>query len=330
MSRRSSLRCLVVATVSLAAAAGCSSGSAPRLGAAEPASAPAGGPAPAGALVRVGAGPEGIVFDPVSRLVAVAVQRPDRLELLNPTSLVPEQIVALPGSARHLQLAAPGGPVLVPVESADELVQVMLPRGAEQVTPVGRQPHDAAAAGPTVVVGNELGGSISFIRNGSVVKTLADVEQPGGVVADGTTAAVVDVGAFTLSTYDLRSLARTAVVPAGAGPTHAVLASPDRILVVDTRGDALLIFSTSPLARVGRLALPGAPYGVAIDATTDTAWVTLTGRNEVVGVDVGAPQPRVIARYPTVRQPNSVAVAPGSHVVWVTGTYSGVVERITR
>ena len=182
--------------------------------------------------------------------------------------------------------------MLVPAESADELVQVALPGGATQVTPVGRQPHDAAAAGPVVVVGNELGGSISFIRHGSVVKTLADVKQPGGVVGDGTTAAVVDVGAFTLSTYDLRTLVRTAVVPAGAGPTHAVLARSRRILVVDTRGNALLVFSVDPLKPVGRLALPGAPYGMAIDPATDTAWITLTGLNQLVGVDLSGPEPR--------------------------------------
>jgi DNA-binding beta-propeller fold protein YncE len=280
--------------------------------------------------VRVGAGPEGIVFDPKTQLVAVAVQRPDRLELLDASSLRPVRLIPLPGSVRHLQLAGPGGPVLVPVESANELVQVDLPRGETRATVVGRQPHDAAAAGPVIVVGNELGRSISFIRNGSVVKTLADVKQPGGVVADGTTAAVVDVGAFTLSTFDLRALARTAVKPAGSGPTHAVLAGGQRVLVVDTRGNALLLFSIDPLEQLTRLALPGAPYGVTMDLRTDTAWVTLTATNQLVGIDLSGPSPRIVARYSTVRQPNSVAVAPGSHVLWVTGTYSGVVERITR
>jgi DNA-binding beta-propeller fold protein YncE len=322
---------LAMATALAVSALSCSSGSAShRLGAAEPASAPAGGAPAAGAIVRVGDGPEGIVFDPKTRLVAIAVQRPDRLELLNASSLRPVRIVPLPGSARHLQLAGPGGPVLVPDESADELIQVELPRGEIRATAVGRQPHEAAAAGPVIVVGNELDGSISFIRNGSVVRTRADVKQPGGVVADGTIAAVVDVGAFTLSTFDLRTMARRAVKPAGSGPTHAVLAGGQRVLVVDTRGNALLVFSLDPLEQLTHLALPGAPYGVTIDRLTDTAWVTLTATNQVVGIDLSGPTPRVIARYPTVRQPNSVAVAPGSHVLWVTGTYSGVVERITR
>jgi hypothetical protein len=58
--------------------------------------------------------------------------------------------------------------------------------------------------------------------------------------------------------------------------------------------------------------------------------VTLTSRNEVVGLDVAGATPRVIARYTTVQQPNTIAVEPGSHRLWVTGTKAGVVELITR
>jgi sugar lactone lactonase YvrE len=145
-----------------------------------------------------------------------------------------------------------------------------------------------------------------------------------------STVAVVDVGAFTVGTYDLHTLTRTAVLAAGKGPTHGVLASGQRLIVADTRGDAMLVFSVSPLRRLASLALPGTPYGLAMDASTDTLWVTLTALNEVVGLDVSGSVPRVIARYPTVRQPNTVAVASGSHTLWVTGTDTGVVQRISR
>jgi hypothetical protein len=313
-------------------AAGCSSPKPHRLGAAEPAMSPPAQATPAGVLVKVGLGPEGIAYDAQTRLLAVAVRRPDRLQLLDPRSLAERRVVALPGSVRHLQVAAPGGPVLVPAESAGELVQVPLVSGPPVVvTRVGRQPHDATGAGAgEVVVGNELSGSISVLRAGSVVRTFTDLKQPGGVIGDGTTVAVVDVGAFTVSTYDLATLTRRAVIAAGQGPTHGVLTSGHRLVVVDTRGNALLTFGLDPLRLLGRLALPGVPYGIASDPVTSTVWVTLTATNELVGVDVSGANPRVIARYPTVRQPNSVAVAPGSRTVWVTGTYSGVVERVSR
>jgi DNA-binding beta-propeller fold protein YncE len=79
---------------------------------------------------------------------------------------------------------------------------------------------------------------------------------------------------------------------------------------------------------VTRLALPGTPYGMAMDVASGTLWVTLTARNRVVGIDVRTDQPRIIASYATVQQPNTVAVAPGGHALWVTGTAAGVLQRI--
>ncbi len=92
----------------------------------------------------------------------------------------------------------------------------------------------------------------------------------------------------------------------------------------------MLLFSIDPLRIVGRLALPGTPYGMAMDASSGTLWVTLTARNTVVGIDVRTDRPRVIASYPTVQQPNTVAVAPGSDVLWITGTSGGMLQRISR
>lgn len=311
--------------------AGCGGSHHHPLGAAEPAHAPSGGPAPVGTVSVVGDSPEGIVFDAKTNLLAVAVHKPDRLLLLNGATLALERTVPLPGSVRHLQLAGPGGPVLVPVESVDELLEVTLPGGATRATKVGRQPHDAtAAAGGRIVVGNEFSKSISILKDGVVLKTLPGVRQPGGVIGDGDTVAVVDVGDFTMSTFDLTTETRTAVLAAGKGPTHGVLASGHRLVVADTRGNALLEFRLSPLTKIGSVALPGTPYGMALDASTATLWVTLTARNEVVGFDVTGANPREIARYPTLRQPNTVAVSPGSHSVWITGTAGGQVQLIKR
>jgi DNA-binding beta-propeller fold protein YncE len=316
----------VLVTVLLLAVSACSSS--PKPGAAEPATAPPLAVRAAGTATRVGDGAEGLAYDPTTGLLAVAVRRPDRLLLLDGATMAVRRTVALPGSVRHLQLAAPGGPVLVPIESANEIGEVSLPSGSLRTTRVEKQPHDAAAASNDVVVGNEFGRSLSFVRNGKVIKTVRDVRQPGGVIADGGTVAVIDVARFTLGTYDVATMTRTARVAAGRGPTHGVLVSGNRLVVADTRGDAVLVFSVDPLRQISRLHLSGTPYGMAVDG--NTVWVTLTARNQVVAFDVSGTTPREIARYDTVRQPNTVAVAPGSHTLWITGTASGTVERITR
>lgn len=318
----------------LALAAACGSDPAKKPGAAEPATAAAPGATPAGVVRPIGDTPEGIVYDTRTRTVAVAVRKPDRLLMLDPSSLAVKRTVPLPGDVRHLQVGGTSGAVLVPVESANQIVQVPAGGGAVSVLDVRRQPHDAAQAGNgDVVVGNEFGKSISIVRGGKVVRTIADLTQPGGVVSvtgRPDEIAVVDVGAFTLSTYDLTTFSRTGRVKAGKGPTHGEPLSGGRIIVADTRGDRMLVFTTSPLQQVGSLPLPGTPYGMAVDRSTGTVWVTLTARNQVVGLDTSATNPRVIARYPTVQQPNTVAVAPGSGRVWVTGTARGELQLITR
>ena len=301
------------------------------LGAAEPATAPATSAKPAGKVFKVGDLPQGIVYDAKTRLVAVAVHNPYRLLLLDPDTLKTRRSVPLPGKARHLQVAKPGGPVLVPAETADELVEVSLPGGQTRTTKVLRHPHDATGTPKgDIIVGDEFSGAFTVVRDGKVIKNDRDLQQPGGVHVTGNILAVVDVGTFTVSTYDLRTFKRTGRLAAGAGPTHGVLAGGGRFAVADTRGGHLIVYDLDPLKRLGSIDLPGSPYGMVADETTGTVWVTLTAKNKLVGYDVSSGTPRKVAEYDTVRQPDTVAVAPGSHTLWVTGTDDGVVQRITR
>ena len=179
-------------------------------------------------------------------------------------------------------------------------------------------------------MGDEFGKALSVLRDGKVIKTFRDLQQPGGVVADGNLVTVVDVHAFSVTTYDLSTLREIASKPAGQGPTHGMLVGAHRVVVTDTRGQQLLLYRDSPLRRIGHLALPGTPYGMAADPSTGTVWVTLTARNQVVGVNVRGSTLKVVARYDTVRQPDTVAVVPGGHTLFVTGTDAGVVQRIER
>jgi DNA-binding beta-propeller fold protein YncE len=99
--------------------------------------------------------------------------------------------------------------------------------------------------------------------------------------------------------------------------------------VIDTRGDAVLFYSLTPsLRRIGRLALPGTPYGVAYDPVRDRLWVTLTATNRLVGIDPDAAHPRVVTTLTTVRQPNTVAVDSATGRLFVTGTDGGVLQLV--
>jgi DNA-binding beta-propeller fold protein YncE len=296
--------------------------------AAEPGTAPEPEAEPAGTVVEVGPKPEGVVYDAETGLVAVGVNDPDELVLLDRDGRVRKR-VPLPGPPRHLQLAGPGGPVLVPSEPANELVEVSLPGGGTRATPVGRQPHDATAGEDgRLFTADERGSTISEVRDGRRIRTVPVDTQPGGIAAVGDQVAVVAVQAYTVELYDQRTLQGQGARNAGLGPTHVVAGADGRIYVADTRGGEVLVYDTEPRLRVaGRIALPGSPYGLAIDG--DRLWVTLTERNELVELRAGA-EPKELRRFPTVRQPNSVAVEPGSGRVFVASRADGTLQIIGR
>lgn len=323
---------MTAALMCLLALPGCTSEPDPEAGpagAAEPADAPEPTVDPAGQVTDLASDPEGLVFDPVTGLLAVAVRDPNRLLLVDGATGQVQTEVPLPGHARHLQLAAPGGPVLVPGEDSNELIQVALPDGTVITTEVGDYPHDATqVSSGQIAVADEMGGTLSIVEDGEVIQTFDDLTQPGGLAAVGDVVAVIDVADFSLSAYDIAAGEQVGRVPAGEGPTHLVADNRGTLLVADTRGDALLSFSLDPLELQSTLALPGRPYGLAYDASRDVVWVTLTARNEVVGFDVSEGQPREVARFPTVGQPNTVAVDPDSGRVFVVGRGTGELQTI--
>ncbi len=299
------------------------------LGAAEPGESPETDTEPAGRVVALEPQAEGLAFDPVTGLLVATVRDEDRLLLIDGASGRIEREVPLPGHARHLQLAAPGGPVLVPAEDSDTLVLVSLPDGGTTEVEVGEYPHDAAQVeGGGILVADERGGTLSVVEDGEVAQTLDSQTQPGGIAAVGPLAGVVDVADFTLSTYDVAAGERREVADAGEGPTHVVTDVRDRFLVADTRGDAVLVFESTPLRLIATFRLPGTPYGVAHDDTAQILWVTLTARNEVVGLSTAGEQLAEVARFPTVRQPNTVAVDPVSGRVFVASRATGELQLI--
>ncbi len=300
------------------------------LGAAEPAQAPVPDVEPAGTVVELAPQPEGMVYDDETDILAVAVRNATELVLVQGATGEEVRRVALPGHARHLQLAGPGGPVLVPAEDSDTLVTVSLPDGETTQTEVGEYPHDATeTSSGRILVADERGGTLSVVDDGEVVHTFEDRQQPGGVAAVGDDGVgVVDVGDFTVSLYDLATEEGLGNVPAGEGPTHVVATTDGRLVVNDTRGDAVLVFSTDPLEQVASLPLEGTPYGITYDPEADVVWVTLTARNELVGLDVSGDEPVEVDRIPTVQQANTVAVDPGTGRLWTTSRETGELQTI--
>jgi DNA-binding beta-propeller fold protein YncE len=175
-------------------------------------------------------------------------------------------------------------------------------------------------------VSNEFSDTLAVVEAGRVLRELTAPSQPGGVAAAGTSVAVLGVRSHQLEVYDAGSLRPLGSAPAGAGPTH-VDGAGNRLYVVDTRGGAVLVFDARPRpALAGRVGAGGRPYGVALDPMRQRLWVTETATNRLAEYDVSDVAPRLVATFPTVRQPNSVAVDGRSGRVYVTGTAGGELQ----
>lgn len=297
--------------------------------AAEPQSAPPQDASTPGRVVPVGTAPEGVVVDAASRTVAVAKRDPNEIVLINADTGAITGRTPLPGVVRHLQLAEPGGPVLVPVESANALVRVELPGGhAEPQIVTGTVPHDAAqAANGLVFVGNEHGGTVTVLRGDGVVKIFTDSVQPAGLAPVGNDMGLLDVRKNTLTVYDAATLTILGSTPAGEGPTHLVADRHGRLIATDTRGNAVRVFEPRPTPHeVGSAAAPGGPYGITYDPVRDRLWVASSGTNEVVGYDMTQPTPLAVQRIPTVQNPYTLGVDAATGRLFIAGQSGGVVQ----
>ena len=163
-----------------------------------------------------------------------------------------------------------------------------------------------------------------MVDGAAVSATLPAPEQPGGIAAAGNVVGVIAVAERVLATYDAETLEKTGQVGAGVGPTHIVAGDDGRFYVTDTEGDAILVFESAPEPRLlDRANLPGSPYGIAIDNRNERLWVTQAARNRVVEYELTDLAPKRLRSYPTVEQPNTVAVDPATGYVYVAGRANG-------
>ncbi|MEJ2856183.1 MULTISPECIES: YncE family protein [unclassified Saccharothrix] len=242
--------------------------------------------------------------------VAVALSDPPSVALHPLDNLAAPRVVPLPGVAERLVVA--GDAVEAPVPGGGVVVTVRTD-GTTSSRPVDGGPVDVALVDGKAVVAR---------RDAKVLdvagRAVTGVSSPDRLVAVGDHAVVLDRPRSAVFDVDLGAEPKLgAGLRAGEGATTAVADRFGRVLVVDTRGGELMAFSVRPLIMRQRFPLPGAPYGMAYDERRDLLWVTLTERNEVVAFDVAGGEPVEKHRYATVRQPDSVAVDPGSGRVFV-------------
>jgi hypothetical protein len=151
--------------------------------------------------------------------------------------------------------------------------------------------------------------------------------SPPATIDGGRTLVRVLARERVLELFDARTGNRSARAPAGVGPTHVACLRLAWCYVTDTQGDALLVFRRAArLELVRRYYLAGGPYALALDRRRRVLYVTLPGRNELVQLPAHG-RPHVLRRWPTVRQPDALAVDEVSGRVTVTGDAASQIVR---
>jgi hypothetical protein len=325
-------RRLVVLTLAAAAAcllaAGC--GEEELRPAAEPAESPALTERPAGKVVTIGMGAEGMIYHPPSGLIALGLREPYRLAFVDPERMSITAQFPLTNPVRHLGLTPGGRRVIVPVESANNMLELAPFRPAPEPVATGEHPHDAVSAGGRIYVADEFGDSVTVIEDSSVVDTWPASAQPGGIAAiEDRYIAVITVSERVLDVYDAGTGEELAQVSAGTGPTH-IETLGRYAYVADTEGDLVRKFLIGPeTEEVASAPAPGTPYGIAVDPVRMLLWVTMTATNRLVGYSLRGETPLPVAGYPTIRQPNTVTVDPENGDVFVASRTEARLQRIS-
>lgn len=157
------------------------------------------------------------------------------------------------------------------------------------------------------------------VSDGALPLGLGPVGAERTAVEGGARQAVIDGRARQVELRETGATEPLARADAGVGPTRA-LSDGRWLWVLDTRGDALLVYRVRPQLELSRrVYLPGGPFALALDPARHRLWVTLAGANEVAELPAHG-RPTELRRFPTVRQPDQVAVDARSGAVYVRGT----------
>ncbi|PTR27591.1 hypothetical protein C8K36_104213 [Rhodococcus sp. OK519] len=258
---------------------------------------------PAGSVQDLGRAIDALAFDPASGTTAILTD--GGTELLLQGAGEP-RTVPLDGRATELTVASDGR-VLLPMDGRVQIVNVASGE-TSSVTVDGDARSALFLPDGTLAVGSASGKIQILDADGAVTKTISGLASVDELALTNGDLSALDRRQTSLTEIDLEDSSLGMALRAGEGATQLVTDEHGRILVADTAGNELLVFTTDSLIMRQRYPVPHAPYALAYDDRTDLVWVTLTGSNKVIGYDLSTGVPVEKGRFDTVRQPNSVAV----------------------
>ncbi|AKS33662.1 YncE family protein [Mycolicibacterium goodii] len=284
---------------------------------------------PDGQVRPLGAPGQAAVFDPATRRLAVLstdAEGQSAVALLGEGSQAPVT-VPLGATATALSDDGKGGLLLATRGGYFRIDLTATPPRPTRVDVDGRADTDFTAIAlredGNVVLGSADGAVYTLTGESAVGAELKIFARVDSLVTQGNTAIVLDRGQTSVTTVDPSGTKAAHALRAGEGATTIATDPRGRVLVADTRGDGLLVYSVDPLILRQRSPVRGAPYGLA--GSANLVWVSETATNTVIGYDLSTGIPVEKVRYRTVQQPNSLAYDETSGTLYVvSATGAGV------
>ncbi|WP_319943111.1 hypothetical protein [Nocardia aurantia] len=234
--------------------------------------------------------------------------------------------VTLPAKTAAL---APGAPGEVLAAAGPQILHLDTATGTVRATAIGADTRAVARrADGTLAVALADHRVLVVADDGHVLHTVTGLTGADSVAAAGDAVTVLDLAQTSLTELDLGHGRASLALRAGTGATGLIADHYQRLLVTDTAGGALLVYTPDPLVLRQRFPVGSSPYALAYDQRSETVWVTLTGSNEVAGFDLSTGIPEEVGRYATVRQPDSVTIDDRTGDMFVGSATGDGLQRI--
>jgi hypothetical protein len=271
---------------------------------------------------------DALSFDPVTRTLVALTDASTTVTLVRDGTAAETRVVDLGSTAAEL-VAGRDSTVLVPMDGA--VARIAVADGQRTDLTVDADALSAAdLPDGTTAVGDDTGTVRVLDPNGQVTTTVS-----GGSVTSADALASTPNGVSVLdrrqtSVTDLNLDDGTLGVALRAGEGAAEMTSDEfgRLLVTDSTGTELLVFTSHDLLMRQRFPVGSQPWAIAYDEQSGVAWVTLPASNEVVGYTLDTGIPVEVTRLATVRQPNSVAVDADTGDLYVGSATGDGLQRI--
>lgn len=327
MRPRGSVASALVGAAALVLLTGCAGeDGAPDVPTREPATAavsPATATAPAGQVVPAAATKALLAERETGRLAALDTAG-TTLSLIDPAAPTVARTVTLPAAGAALAQGKPGE---VLVATPNRVLRVDASAGTVTEVAVDGDVHSVQTrTDGNLVVGTADGTIVELRPDGSVARTVTGLVSADAVALTGEHITVLD--RKQTAVVSVRDDALGLMLRAGDGAANAIADPEGRIIVTDTAGGELLVYSAGPLVLRQRFPVASSPYALAYDPRSSTVWVTCTQSNEVVGYDLSTGIGVEVGRFPTLRQPDAVTVDPRTGDLFVASATGDGLQRI--